>query len=77
DVLFLYTDGVINSMDIHNQHYGIERLENNLQNLIDMSAEEVVTELVKSISIYEGENSQADDITILAVKYLPETERQV
>lgn len=76
DVLLLYTDGVINSMDSNNQHYGIEKLENNLQNLIDLSADEVVSRLVKSIAIYEGENSQADDITLLAVKYLPKTESQ-
>jgi len=77
DVLLLYTDGVINSMDNNNQHYGIEKLENNLQNLIDLSADEVVTKLVKSIAIYQGESKQADDITLLAVKYLPKTESQV
>jgi sigma-B regulation protein RsbU (phosphoserine phosphatase) len=77
DVLLLYTDGVINSLDVNNQHYGIEKLENNLHNLIDLTSDEVVTRLVKSIAIYEGENSQADDITLLAVKYLPKTESQV
>jgi len=77
DVLLLYTDGVINSMDSNNQHYGIEKLENNLQNLIDLSADEVVTKLAKSIAIYQGENNQADDITLLAIKYLPKTESQV
>jgi len=77
DVLLLYTDGVINAMDLNKQHYGLERLENNLKNMIDVSAEEIVTKLVKSLSIYEGGNSQADDISILAVKYLPETKRQI
>ncbi|HAQ18439.1 MAG TPA: hypothetical protein DCR40_04295 [Prolixibacteraceae bacterium] len=76
DVLLLYTDGVINSMDFNNQHYGIEKLENNLQNLIDLSADEVVNRLVKSIAIYEGESSQADDITLMAIKYLPQAENQ-
>jgi sigma-B regulation protein RsbU (phosphoserine phosphatase) len=77
DLLLLFTDGVINSMDMNSQHYGIEKLENNLQNLIDLSADEVVDKLVKSIAIYEGENSQADDITLLAIKYLPKAESQV
>jgi len=72
----LYTDGVINSMDSKSQHYGIDKLESNLLNLVDLSADEVVSRLVKSIAIYEGENSQADDITLLAVKYLPKTENQ-
>ncbi|MBA4411344.1 MAG: SpoIIE family protein phosphatase [Bacteroidota bacterium] len=76
DVLLLYTDGVINSMDSNSQHYGIEKLEHNLQNLIDLSADEVVNRLVKSIAIYEGESSQADDITLMAIKYLPQAENQ-
>ncbi|MBV5315729.1 MAG: SpoIIE family protein phosphatase [Prolixibacteraceae bacterium] len=76
DVLLLYTDGVINSQDINDKHYGIEKLENNLHNLTDLSAVEVVERLMKSIAIYEGENKQADDITLVALKYLPKTENQ-
>lgn len=70
DTLILYTDGVINSKDIHNHHYGTEKLEANIQNLNDLSAEEVVNRLWKSINIYEGENHQADDISLMALKYL-------
>ncbi|MBL7969165.1 MAG: SpoIIE family protein phosphatase [Prolixibacteraceae bacterium] len=76
DVLLLYTDGVINSMDSNNQHYGIEKLEKNLPNLTDLSSEDVVNRLIKSISIYEGESKQADDITLMALKYLPKTKNQ-
>lgn len=70
DTMILYTDGVINSKDIHNHHYGTEKLEANIQNLNDLSAEEVVNRLWKSIDIYEGENHQADDISLMALKYL-------
>jgi len=76
DTLILYTDGVINSSDVNNKHYGIEKLEKNIQNLTDLSSEEVVSRLVKSIVIYEGENHQADDISIMAIKYLNKTENQ-
>lgn len=70
DTMILYTDGVINSKDIHNQHYGTEKLEVNIKNLNDLSAEEVVNRLLKSINIFEGENRQADDISLMALKYL-------
>jgi len=70
DLLLLYTDGVINSRDLNDQHYGVEKLQTNIQNLNNLTAEEVVTKLSKSINIYEGENRQADDITLLALKYL-------
>lgn len=76
DTMILYTDGVINSSDTNNQHYGIEKLERNIQNLNDLTSEEVVTRLLKSIIIYEGEYRQADDISIMALKYLNKTENQ-
>jgi len=76
DILILYTDGVINSRDLNNKHYGIEKLERNIQNLTNLTSEEVVSRLLKSIVIYEGENRQADDISIMAIKYLNKTENQ-
>lgn len=77
DVLLLYTDGVINSQDIYNKHYGIDKLENNLKAFVDLSAGEIVEKLIKSIAIYQGENKQADDITLVALKYIPKAKSQV
>ncbi len=76
DTLILYTDGVINSRDSSNKHYGTEKLENNIQNLNDLTSKEMVTRLMKSILIYEGEDHQSDDISILALKYLNKAENQ-
>jgi len=70
DTLILYTDGVINSMDVNKQRYGTDKLEVNIKNLVDSNSEEVVSSLEKSIRIFEGENKQADDISLLALKYL-------
>ncbi len=77
DMVVLYTDGVINSIDARNVHYGIERLKKNIQNLSGLSAEDAANRLVKSIMIYEGEGNQADDITLLTFRYLSKTENQV
>ncbi len=76
DMMILYTDGVINSRDTGKHHYGTDRLEKNIQNLNDLTAEESVMKLVKSIMIFEGQGHQADDISILALKYLNKTENQ-
>ena len=76
DLIILYTDGVINSRDADKRHYGTDRLEKNIQNLNDLTAEEVVKKLVKSIMIFEGQGHQADDISLLALKYLNKTENQ-
>jgi phosphoserine phosphatase RsbU/P len=77
DMMILYTDGVINSRDTNKKHYGTDRLERNIQNLNDLTAEEVVTKLIKSIMIFEGQGNQADDISLLALKYLNKTEDQI
>lgn len=70
DMIVMYTDGVINSIDSQNQHYGTDRLEKNILNLNDISAEEAATRLLKSISIYQSAEKQADDITLLILRYL-------
>ena len=77
DLIVLYTDGVINSRDKKNLHYGTEKLEENIKNLRELTAEEATLSLLKSIVIHEGEEQQADDITLLAFKYLGKTENQV
>ena len=77
DTIILYTDGVINAIDTKNQLYGTDRLEHNILNLKDLTSEEVVDRLLKSITIYEGESHQSDDISLLALRYTKKTESQV
>lgn len=69
DLLLMYTDGVINSRDASDRHFGSEKLEEKIQHLTDLTAEQVVTSLVKDILDFEGSFSQADDITLMALKY--------
>lgn len=76
DTLLLYTDGVINARDTSGQHYGTEKLEHNIHNLNNLTSEEIVSQLLKSIIFFEGEKNQADDISIMAIKYLNKTKNQ-
>ncbi len=77
DSLIMYTDGVINSRDLKDQHYGTERLEENLKNLNNLTSEETVSRLLQSIKLFEGGSRQSDDITIMALKYLKQLKSQV
>ncbi len=77
DMLILFTDGVINASNSYNQHYGTEKLERNIQNLYNLTAEETVSKLLKSILIFQGDSRQADDISILVLKYLPQKETRI
>lgn len=76
DMIVMYTDGVINSIDSQNKHYGTERLEKNILNLNDLCAEDAANRLLKSISIYESDEKQADDITLLLLRYVDKKENQ-
>jgi sigma-B regulation protein RsbU (phosphoserine phosphatase) len=77
DLILLYTDGVINSRDSAGTHYGDDKLKSNMQSMGDLTAKEVVTRLLQSINIYEGENLQSDDISLMALKYLNKIKNQV
>ena len=77
DLILLYTDGVINSRDSGGNHYGIKKLKSNIQSMTDLTAKEVVTRLMQSILIYEGETHQSDDISLMALKFLYEIKNQV
>lgn len=77
DMLVLFTDGVINSRNMNDKHYGTQRLVKTIRTLNDLTAEESVSKILRSISLFEGNQPQSDDITLLAIKYQHKTENQV
>lgn len=76
DLILFYTDGVINSRNSAGTHYGIEKLKSNIQRLTDLSAKEVVNNILQDIMTYEDESHQSDDISLMALKFLNETKNQ-
>jgi len=76
DMLLMYTDGVINSEDGSNAHYGVDRLEKNILNMNHLDSEEVANRLLKSVLIYESEEFQSDDVTLLILRFLNKEENQ-
>jgi PAS domain S-box-containing protein len=71
DILIMYTDGVTEAMDSEKNLFSDERLIALLDNLENGSPEYMVNSTVASVKKYEG-TEQADDITVLALKYLRE-----
>lgn len=76
DMLVLFTDGVINSRNINDKHYGTKRLLQMIRTLNDLTAEEAVSKILNSIRLFEGNQAQSDDITLMAIKYLHKTKNQ-
>jgi sigma-B regulation protein RsbU (phosphoserine phosphatase) len=66
--LLLYTDGVTEAMDAHNQLFGSERIIAAVRGAHQTSAQQLCDQLVQAVTIYRGAAAQADDITLLAVR---------
>lgn len=76
DILFLYTDGVTEAMDIEEKLYGEQRLKNILSfDERELPGDEqgvvgAVCRRVKAdVSLFTGEAEQSDDITMLCLKF--------
>ena len=65
DKFFQYTDGVTEATNINNELYGMERLENALNQNSDKSMRELLPAVKADIDKFVGEAPQFDDITML------------
>lgn len=66
DSILLYTDGVTEAMNPHNQLFCESRLEDLLLAQKFDSPAEMTQAVVATVKAFEGEANQADDITVLA-----------
>ena len=70
DMLYLYTDGVTEAMDIDNNQYGEERLSECLNKVNKKAAlSEILQNVRDDLSKHVGEAEQSDDITMLGLRY--------
>jgi sigma-B regulation protein RsbU (phosphoserine phosphatase) len=70
DALFLYTDGITEAMDGRGDLFGTVRLEQLLRRVHGCSPREIIGETVASVRTHAAGEPQADDITLLALRYL-------
>ena len=69
DRLYLYTDGVTEATDSHNELFGEERLQTALNENMDLPVEKLLPKIKECIDAFVGEADQFDDITMLALDY--------
>ena len=69
DKLFQYTDGVTEATDAQNTLYGMDRLQNALNQASDRSPEEILQIVKADIDRFVGDAPQFDDITMLCFQY--------
>ncbi len=69
DNLYIYTDGVAEATNSHEELYGTDRMIDALNQTIGMDAKNILLTMKKSVDDFTGEAPQFDDITMLSLRY--------
>jgi len=71
DLLLLYTDGLVETVDFRTDAFGFDRLERSLARAAEAEDVRAVrNDLLDSIARFKGETLQADDLSIIVARYL-------
>lgn len=70
NLLYLYTDGVTEAMNVEDKCFGEQALQVVLKNNQGLSAEETIDKVEEELKKFTMGADQSDDITMLAIRYL-------
>lgn len=68
DILLLYTDGVVESMNAAREVFGMDRAREILKNSADLPAKDIVERFRKAVRDFTGVDSREDDLTLVVAK---------
>lgn len=68
DILVLFTDGITEAMDEHNEMFGEERVISAVKKYHDKSAKEMALLIIEEVEKFAAKSSHKDDKTIVVVK---------
>ena len=72
DEIFIYTDGVTEATDKSKRLFGMERLLKFMNEYEYKTSNEMLTGIMKQLDNFQRDVDQADDITMLMIRYKPE-----
>jgi phosphoserine phosphatase RsbU/P len=67
DTLVAYTDGLTDTVNRQDEHYGDSRLADTIAGASSAGAREVLAHLMKDVEAFAGAVPQPDDITVLVL----------
>ncbi|MGL6195440.1 MAG: SpoIIE family protein phosphatase [Thermoguttaceae bacterium] len=70
DVLYLYTDGVTEALNINDELFGENRMLDCLTQLHGKTASEINAAVHRAVNNFVGEATQSDDVTAITFRYL-------
>lgn len=70
DSIVLFTDGVTEAMNINNEEFGEERLEDTLDEVTLQNCQQIIEAIKADVAAFTEGAEQSDDITVMAIKKL-------
>ena len=67
ELLFVYSDGVTDLLDIKHQAFGIKNLERFLQSFDDKDSKKLIEDLLKKLKEFSKDIFQYDDISLFSI----------
>ena len=68
DILFLYTDGLVEVINKHDEQYGYDRLLSKIIMYSSLRPQDMINEIMQDVKDFTSLESYRDDITIVAMK---------
>jgi sigma-B regulation protein RsbU (phosphoserine phosphatase) len=68
DCVLLYTDGVREAVDAHDEEFGMERMSEGFRLAAPLGSEAVLARMQEELRQFTGEGPQMDDITLVAIE---------
>lgn len=68
DLVFLYTDGLVESMNKYKEQFGLEKVKNILKHNSSDSAECIINKLMNNIALFREDAVIHDDLTMILLK---------
>jgi len=75
DMLFFYTDGITDRMNEKGDLFGKERVKKAVGRYASLGAVGLIKKLLKENNRFSGNSLRNDDITLLAIRYVPQREK--
>lgn len=70
DLLLYYTDGITEYFNQKDEQFGEERLKKVISENYDLNPKDICNKILDEVKEYSGGVQQADDMTLLAIKFL-------
>ena len=75
EMIFLYTDGLTEAMDVKHELFGLKRVEDTLRawhSMGEYPSESIINNVSEQVAAFVKEAEQSDDLTMLAIQYTPQ-----